>query len=267
VGYDGEDGGLVTLPDPETAFVDANNGPGPEAIVGTTVQFKYTVTNTGDQALTEVNLTDDKISDLERVDDGNGDDVLDPGESWIYTGSEIAQKGQQTNKGTATAKLGTTELMAMDPANYTGIEVENRPPSGDVCDLFGKPVEMQFDYITGTTVRTAQASDKAKILANNGIDTDGISFVIVSDEDEASKVLAGGGTRLFQGNVNTGESFTASGKFSSNTYIHFFDDSSGGLLQSIQYHTSCSQPMQIGDVIGNATLTGYRGELSGFMSV
>ena len=33
-----------------------------------------------------------------------------------------------------------------------------------------------------------------------------------------------------------------------------------GLLQTIEYHTSCSQPIQLGDVIGNVTLVGYVGE-------
>jgi hypothetical protein len=32
------------------------------------------------------------------------------------------------------------------------------------------------------------------------------------------------------------------------------------LLQSVEYHTSCSQPIQLGDIIGNATLVGYVGE-------
>jgi hypothetical protein len=44
-------------------------------------------------------------------------------------------------------------------------------------------------------------------------------------------------------------------------HIHFFDEASGGLLQSVTYHTSCSQPITLGDVVGNATLVAYDGEL------
>ncbi len=264
VGYDGENGGLITLPDP--VFEDANTAPGPEAIVGSTVQFKYIVSNTGNEKLSNVNLSDDKIAGLTLEEDGNGDAFLDPGEEWIYSGSEIAKEGLQTNKGTATAKLGSTDLMAMDPANYTGIM--DPPPSGDICDLFGKPVALKFDYITGTTVSTAQASDKAEILFDSGtVDDDGVSWIVVTDEDDATKALAGGGKRFFQGDVAFDETFVANNatdSFGSNTYIHFFDDSTGGLLQSISYHTSCSQPIQIGDVIGNATLIGYQGENGGF---
>ena len=59
-------------------------------------------------------------------------------------------------------------------------------------------------------------------------------------------------------------------KFASNTYIPTFDDNPNvsadtqgaalGLLQSLSYHTSCSKPINIGDVVSNATLVGYRRE-------
>ena len=46
VGYDGEDGSLITIPLP--SFEDANEAPGPSTMVGTEVNFRYEVTNTGD---------------------------------------------------------------------------------------------------------------------------------------------------------------------------------------------------------------------------
>ena len=33
-----------------------------------------------------------------------------------------------------------------------------------------------------------------------------------------------------------------------------------GLFRLVEYHTSCSQPIQLGDVIGNATVVQYDGE-------
>ena len=268
VGYDGENGGLVTLPDP--VYEDANTAPGPEAIIGSTVQFKYIVSNTGDEILSNVDLTDDKIASLTLVENGNGDEFLDPGEAWIYTGSETAKEGVQTNKATATADLGSTELMAMDPANYTGIK--NPPPSGDICDLFGKPTALYFDYEPSTDVITGQDSGKAKVLftnpLNGGVDDDGTSFIVVTDEEDAAKALAGNGDQYFRGMVDVGSIFIADDtidSFGSTTVIHFFDNENGGLLQSVEYHTSCSQPIQIGDVIGNGTLVGYQGEDGGFI--
>jgi hypothetical protein len=54
-------------------------------------------------------------------------------------------------------------------------------------------------------------------------------------------------------------------RFKSNTFIYVFDDfaafaAGSDPLQTMRYHTSCSQPIQLGDVIGSVTLVGYVGE-------
>ncbi|MDJ0660079.1 MAG: hypothetical protein QNJ42_11405, partial [Crocosphaera sp.] len=266
-GYDGDavagDSNLVTIPEPE--FVDADDPTGPQTIIGTEVQFKYVVSNTGNVGLTDVQVSDDKIADLELVENGNGDNILDAGEQWIYTASEIAQEGVQTNKATVTANISATELMDMDTANYEGIITP--PPQGDICETLGKPEAITFTYDPGTDVLTGQDASKAGILTQNGVDDDGVSFVIVTDEDNAADALTGTGKQFFRGDVAFDESFQATNatdSFGSNTFIHFFDDASGGLLQSINYHTSCSQPIQIGDVVGNATLSEYFGDKGGY---
>mgnify|MGYP003564996494 CR=1 FL=1 len=41
-------------------------------------------------------------------------------------------------------------LMDMDLANYTGIT--NPPPAGDICDVFGKPTALFFDYEPSTAL-------------------------------------------------------------------------------------------------------------------
>jgi uncharacterized repeat protein (TIGR01451 family) len=61
-----------------------------------------------------------------------------------------------------------------------------------------------------------------------------------------------------------GADFLGADKFESNTYIHFFESEADylngtGLLQSIAYHTSCSQPINIGDETGYAKLVDYVG--------
>ena len=135
---------------------------------------------------------------------------------------------------------------------------------GDVCDVLGKPVSITFEYDPGTTADTDQGLGKAEVLFDSGaVDDDGVSFIIVTDESTADDVLAGVGRRFFAGNVDINAKFEANediDSFGSQIFIHFYDDTNGGLLQSIVYHTSCSQPIQLGDVIGNATLVGYVGE-------
>ena len=101
------------------------------------------------------------------------------------------------------------------------------------------------------------------MLEHIDVDDDGVSLVIVTDEDDAAKALKGDGKQFFRETVAVGATFEANENvddFGSNTVIHFFEDSNGGLLQTVQYHTSCSQPIRLGDIIGNATLVDYLGE-------
>jgi len=57
-------------------------------MVGDTVIYTYNVTNTGGVALHEINLTDiynwGPDCQPTRVGGGEGDEVLEPGESWRY---------------------------------------------------------------------------------------------------------------------------------------------------------------------------------------
>jgi hypothetical protein len=137
-----------------------------------------------------------------------------------------------------------------------------------ICETLGKPLAMTFDYEISTTLDTDQDAGKAAILTQVRAEDDGTSWVVVTDSD---KPFDTGAKVYYAGFVNVGAEFTASAaiagsSFGSATYVHFFDDYSGSgslgqtLLQSITYHTSCSQPINLGDQVGNATLVGYVGE-------
>lgn len=72
---------------------------------------------------------------------------------------------------------------------------------------------------------------------------------------------------FFAGTVLEGEEFTAMAekKFGSQTNFFIFDDQSAfnsgsAPLQTLGYHTSCSQPIRLGDIIGSVELVGYVGE-------
>lgn len=131
-----------------------------------------------------------------------------------------------------------------------------------MCEVVGKPQTITFQSNVGSTVVTLQDPSNAAILFNGSVDDDGVSFVVVTDQSSASTALSGGGKQFFRGDVAFDGLFEASNavtSFGAQTCIHFFDDSSGGLLRTVTYHTSCSQPIQLQDVIGNATLLGYTG--------
>ena len=77
--------------------------PSPTALTGSgSVTYTYTVTNPGTVALSNVSVTDNKVSPVTYVSgDVNHDNLLEPGETWIYT-SKTNVDATTTN--TATAK-------------------------------------------------------------------------------------------------------------------------------------------------------------------
>jgi hypothetical protein len=60
---------------------------------------------------------------------------------------------------------------------------------------------------------------------------------------------------VVSGSVNLGDTFTidatndGSSKLATNTWVHAFDESDN-VVQSVQFHTSCSQPLVVGDQFG-----------------
>jgi uncharacterized repeat protein (TIGR01451 family) len=97
---------VVKIPDP----LALTAGPGP-------VTYTYTVTNPGLVALSNVSVTDNKVSPVTYVSgDSNGDGLLQPGETWIYTGTTTLDA---TTTDTATATGSANGLTATHIASAT----------------------------------------------------------------------------------------------------------------------------------------------------
>jgi uncharacterized repeat protein (TIGR01451 family) len=81
------------------------------------ITYTYRVTNPGTVALSAVTLTDDKVSPLTYVSgDVNNDNLLQPGETWIYTGTATLTS---TTTNTATARGSANGLTATATAATT----------------------------------------------------------------------------------------------------------------------------------------------------
>mgnify|MGYP006278634207 CR=1 FL=1 len=119
----------------DTTLYDADAPPGLQVKVGSTVTFTYIVKNTGDSALKDVKLVDDRIATVTYVSgDTNNNGWLDIGESWKYTAKETASSGTIKNTGTVTgtdAVGGTEKVTDKDDAYYTGFTTTTKGAIGD----------------------------------------------------------------------------------------------------------------------------------------
>ena len=103
---------------------DADAPPGLEVKAGSTVTFTYIVKNTGDTALKDVKLVDDRIATVTYIGgDLNHNGLLDTSETWTYKATEVASSGTIKNTGTVTATDavgGVANVTDADDAYYTG---------------------------------------------------------------------------------------------------------------------------------------------------
>ncbi|MDU8913535.1 cadherin repeat domain-containing protein [Aestuariicoccus sp. MJ-SS9] len=139
------------------------------------------------------------------------------------------------------------------------LEVDCTEPGGDdgtlICQFQddGKPIELELTYEFGTTFEQTldQDADKRDLQTfDDDGDDDGISYIRVLDKD---------GNELFADNVQEGGSFVVDNdgeRFDSETHVEIYDEQGGALIQDIEFHTSCSQPLAIGDTFGSINLTG-----------
>ncbi len=118
--------------DPKIAINKVTNGAdGQTILAGSPVTWTYTVSNAGNVAVSNINVTDDQgVTPVYQSGDTDNDTLLDLGENWIYTATGTATAGDYSNIGTATGKFNNTPVNATDPSNYFGAN-----PSLDVEKL------------------------------------------------------------------------------------------------------------------------------------
>ncbi|NES66699.1 MAG: hypothetical protein F6K24_16295 [Okeania sp. SIO2D1] len=157
-----------------TNGVDADNPTGPVLPVGSTATFTYNVENTGNVPLDNVQVTDDRGVDVTAVEtngindgDTNQNSILDPGETWQYTGSTTVTPGQYTNMGMVTADdPDDHQVTDNDPSNHFGevapaIDIEKSTNGEDADDPTGPEITVgetaNFEYVVTNPGDTALA--------------------------------------------------------------------------------------------------------------
>ena len=83
-------------------------------------------------------------------------------------------------------------------------------------------------------------------------------FIRASDkekpDDSKAKVWFEGLVDRSNGVFNIDATNAGEDKLKSNTWVLIFDSRGGRLLQKINFHTSCSQPLAVGDQFGSLIL-------------
>ncbi|MDX8535170.1 hypothetical protein RFM41_29675 [Mesorhizobium sp. VK25A] len=109
------------------------SGDGLTVLVNDAISWQYTVTNTGNVALSNVVVTDDKgvavsavlgVDASHNIGDVNNNGLLDVGEVWKFTGSGQAIKGDYSNIGSVSASANGTTVTDSDGSSYFGADPE-----------------------------------------------------------------------------------------------------------------------------------------------
>ncbi len=124
---------------------DADTAPGPSLPIGDTVTFDYLVTNTGNEPLRDLAVTDDRGVEVTCAQTEIG-----RGQAVACRGTDDAVAGAYTNTGTATANgadSGEPSPPARDSAHYTGVEPMlslEKSVNGSPADSASDPVALDI---------------------------------------------------------------------------------------------------------------------------
>ncbi|MBN1999463.1 T9SS type A sorting domain-containing protein, partial [candidate division KSB1 bacterium] len=102
---------------------DADTPQGPVLTVGVPVTWEYRVVNTGVVPLANISVVDNDPGVTPVFiggDDSPANNLLDPGETWVYQASDTAVAGQYQNLGTVNADYNGQPFSDNDPSHYFG---------------------------------------------------------------------------------------------------------------------------------------------------
>jgi plastocyanin len=116
------------LPEPQielqksTNGFDADSAPGPTLYVGYNLSWEFTVSNPGDEPITDVTITDDNGTPGDESDDVTVCTLesLAPLTSHTCTINGTVQEGQYANVGTVSGYINERMVSALDPSHYFG---------------------------------------------------------------------------------------------------------------------------------------------------
>jgi hypothetical protein len=139
------------------------------------------------------------------------------------------------------------------------------PPTGDdFCETYGRPKALTFEYTAAGCGAThhSQAAGKVICTDHGGALPQNARIVVTNSMTPgASSALV-----YFNGPVSAGGSFTMDAanagqtRLATNSWAYIYDGTA--LVETVQFHTSCSQPLIRGDEYGSLKLLGFTPSLA-----
>ena len=125
----------------------------------------------------------------------------------------------------------------------------------------GKPAVLTMVLTGDDCSATSHSQDDSKVSCTDNGALAGDLRVVVTDKEDPDDDKA---RTWFDGTVSVGDAFditAADGgesKLKANTWVNIYDGDT--LLQTVQFHTSCSQILELDDQFGSLLLTGFTPE-------
>ncbi|MER9328688.1 hypothetical protein [Mesorhizobium sp. M0488] len=163
---------------------------------GEAISWQYTVSNTGNVALSNILVTDDQgvlvsavlgVDHQHNIGDVNNDGKLDTTETWTFTGSGTAIAGNYANIGHVSGSAGAVSVTDDDGSSYFGadphITLDKKTNGADHdLNLFqGQPVTWTYDV-----------NNDGNVALNNIVVTDDNRTAGTGDDIHPLAILSGG---------------------------------------------------------------------------
>jgi hypothetical protein len=131
------------------------------------------------------------------------------------------------------------------------------PPSEDQCKDGFKPQLLAMQYTGEDCTASNNDQDPKKTQCEGDPGSDPNVFIRASDKEDPDDSKA---NVWFEGMVDLNDTFDIDAAnageetLKSNTWALIYNSEGGRLLQKINFHTSCSQPLAVGDQFGSLVL-------------
>ncbi len=230
---------------------------GTSGSLGVEVEYTYTITNNSGVTAHNVVVIDEAFGDMA----GGPIDEIAPGETVEITLTALVFD-TTTNIVAVTADWGSA-ITCERTASATVTALIPPPQAEDCCDSGNKLQTVTMQYTAQNCDASQNSQDPRKVLCDEADPPPVLPEVVwirASDKRDPNRHHAkiwfdGPVDLMIDDGIFVIDAATAGKrKLKSNTWVHVFEISAQGdltLLQTLKFHTSCSQPLSAGDQFGS----------------